>query len=128
MYTNDMSCTQEVFANEFGTTKAIVCSCGFATTYTVLTEGADRIGMDHFRRMHEEFKTRQGLEYHLKALHLTRDSILFVDMDQINLKDLEGAKSYLPYKVLIVGMVGSPNVEAMTCEELQAILDRKKGE
>jgi hypothetical protein len=44
---------QEVFSNKFGSTKAVVCSCGFATTYTVLSNDADIAGMAHFERMHE---------------------------------------------------------------------------
>ena len=44
---------EEVFANKSGTTKAVVCSCGFATTYTVLSNDADARGMEHFVRMHE---------------------------------------------------------------------------
>ena len=45
--------TQEVFSNKFGTTNAVVCSCGFATTYTVIMNEPDKMGLEHFRRMHE---------------------------------------------------------------------------
>jgi hypothetical protein len=45
-------CYQEVFSNQFGTTKAIVCSCGFATTYTVLSNDADERGREHFNMRH----------------------------------------------------------------------------
>ena len=44
---------QEVFFNKFESTKAVVCSCGFATTYTTLSNDADELGMAHFERMHE---------------------------------------------------------------------------
>lgn len=49
-------CVQEVFSNKYGTIKAIVCSCGFATTYTVLSNDADEIGREHFDTMHEAFR------------------------------------------------------------------------
>lgn len=44
--------TQEVFSNRFGTRKAVVCSCGFATTYTLLSNDADELGMRHFEQLH----------------------------------------------------------------------------
>jgi hypothetical protein len=43
----------EVFSNEFGSTKAVVCSCGLATTYSVLNADSDRNGLDFFKRIHE---------------------------------------------------------------------------
>ena len=46
-------CRQEVFGNKHGTTVAVVCSCGFATTYTALSE---HIGMAHFQKMHEAYR------------------------------------------------------------------------
>ena len=49
----------EIFSNRFGTTKAVVCSCGFATTYTVLGNNADDNGLAHFRRMHEVYRLGQ---------------------------------------------------------------------
>lgn len=42
----------EVFSNKYGTTKAVVCSCGFAITYAVLATDADEIGMEFFRKRH----------------------------------------------------------------------------
>ena len=51
--------TPEVFSSENGTRKAVVCSCGFATTYTILSNNTDELGMSHFRRMHVSFTRQQ---------------------------------------------------------------------
>ena len=53
---------QEVFSNKFGTIKAVVCSCGFATTYTVMTNDADVMGMRHFKVSHEAHLSRLEAE------------------------------------------------------------------
>ncbi len=52
-------CRQEVFSKGYGSTKAIVCSCGFATTYTVQSGDADVLGMEHFHKMHEYYRHKQ---------------------------------------------------------------------
>jgi hypothetical protein len=44
----------EVFSNKFGSTKAVVCSCGFATTYSVLSNDADEQGRAFFNERHAE--------------------------------------------------------------------------
>lgn len=46
-------CRQEVFSNNIGSSRAVVCSCGFATTYSVLDKSSDDRGMEFFRMMHE---------------------------------------------------------------------------
>lgn len=48
-------CQQEIFYNKFGSRGAVVCSCGFAVTFTVLTNDAERIGREFFARMHEYY-------------------------------------------------------------------------
>lgn len=51
-------CKCEVFSNTHGTTKAIVCSCGFAVSYTVLSNYADHYGMMVFNKRHAQQKER----------------------------------------------------------------------
>lgn len=66
-----------------------------------------------------------NLETAIKALAITDETVLFVDIDQIPVRVLEKCES-LPKNLLIVGVVGSPNIEAMTEQGLQSILDRKR--
>jgi hypothetical protein len=66
----------------------------------------------------------ENLEQALKALRITEETVLFVDVNQVNVKMLLNSET-LPAGLRIVGVVGAPNVEAMTRDELQAILDRK---
>lgn len=66
-----------------------------------------------------------NLETAIKSLAITDETVLFVDIDQIPVRVLEKCES-LPKNLLIVGVVGSPNIEAMTEQELQSILDRKR--
>jgi len=47
---------QEIFESRSKPIKAIVCSCGFATTYSTILHNADRYGWQHFERMHEAHK------------------------------------------------------------------------
>ena len=60
----------------------------------------------------------------IKALKITDDTVLFVDMEQIEVNCLLNCES-IPKGTLIVSVVGPPNVEAMTQEELVYILNRK---
>jgi hypothetical protein len=46
-------CRHEVFYNKLGSTGAVVCSCGFAATYTRLGSEPEKLGMEFFERMHE---------------------------------------------------------------------------
>jgi hypothetical protein len=65
---------QEVFSSRFGTTKAVVCSCGFATTYTLLSNNSDEAGMAHFRRQHaavHSYPQREAMQSALEAWRRT---------------------------------------------------------
>ena len=53
------------------------------------------------------------LETAIKAMGITGETVLFVDIDQIPVRTLEECES-LPDGLLIVGVVGTPNVESMT--------------
>ena len=44
----------EEFTNKLGSARAIVCSCGFAVTYSMLGPNSNTDGWDFFRRKHEE--------------------------------------------------------------------------
>jgi len=82
-------CRQEVFANKYGTTKAVVCSCGFATIYTVLSNDADAMGMAHFERRHEE---------HTRDLRVANAKVeaRIAEVDKrVYAKELEHARSVL---------------------------------
>ena len=62
---------QEVFSSRFGTTKAVVCSCGFATTYTLLSNDSDEAGMERFRRQHaavNSYPQREAMRSALEAI------------------------------------------------------------
>lgn len=61
------------------------------------------------------------------AMKLTDETILFVDLTQIDVRSLEKCED-LPRGLTIVTVDGPPNVEAMTRAELQAILDLKPAE
>jgi len=61
----------------------------------------------------------------IKALTITEETILFMDIDQFSVEQIKNLEC-LPKGLLIVGVVGEPNVEAMTRAELQGILDEKK--
>jgi hypothetical protein len=65
-----------------------------------------------------------NLETALKALTITDDTILFVDIDQIRISQIEN-RDELPKGLLIVGVVGEPNVQSMTREDLLEILEQK---
>lgn len=65
-----------------------------------------------------------NLEIALKALTITGDTILFVDLDQIRISQIENREE-LPKGLLIVGVIGEPNVQAMTRTELLEIIERK---
>jgi len=60
----------------------------------------------------------------IKALRITDETVLFVDLYQVPV-ELLAASEFLPKGLVIVGVCGVPNVEAMTRAELQEILDRK---
>ena len=64
---------QEVFSSRFGTTKAVVCSCGFATTYTLLSNDSDEAGMERFRRQHAAVNSYPQREAMRSALEAIRD-------------------------------------------------------
>lgn len=66
-----------------------------------------------------------NLEKAIKVLNLTDETVLFYDIEQIGRTAIEHCEA-LPKGILLVGVVGSPNVEAMTEQELQSILDRKR--
>lgn len=67
---------------------------------------------------------REQLDGALKALELTDQSVLFLDKDQIEIDMLMHA-DLIPSSVLVVGVKGTPNVEAMTVRELIVLLNRK---
>ena len=60
----------------------------------------------------------------VKSLTITKDTILFVDIDQFPVSLIENHEA-LPKGLLIIGVLGEPNVLAMTRQELQKILDQK---
>jgi hypothetical protein len=60
----------------------------------------------------------------IRALNVTKDTIVFVDRNQVNAKML--TESTLIPDCVIVTTNGPPNVEAMTREELAAILGHMK--
>jgi hypothetical protein len=43
----------EVFVNRLGSTGAIVCSCGLATTFTTLSPDCEQLARDGLVRLHE---------------------------------------------------------------------------
>jgi hypothetical protein len=45
--------TQEVFYNKFGSTGAVVCSCGFAVTFTNIGTNPEREGRRFFAARHQ---------------------------------------------------------------------------
>lgn len=47
-------CRQEIFYNNLGSTGAIVCSCGFAVTFTRLGDAPERSGRKLFALTHEQ--------------------------------------------------------------------------
>lgn len=82
--------THEVFSNRLGTTKAVVCSCGFATTYTALSNDADEMVLRHFHQMHDGAKRRTAdLEAKLAAISAP------VTDEECKQKQLELANAYL---------------------------------
>lgn len=46
--------TQEIFYNKMGSMGAVVCSCGFATTFTVMHDQAEKAGREFFIWMHDD--------------------------------------------------------------------------
>ena len=70
---------------------------------------------------------RLVLESAIKALRLTEDTVLFVDIDQIPIDEFRASALLygIPARTLMCGVKGVPNVEAMTRAELQTILNRK---
>jgi len=65
-----------------------------------------------------------NMETALKALTITEDTILFVDIDQIRISQIENREE-LPKGILIVGVVGEPNIQSMTRKELLEIIEQK---
>ncbi len=61
----------------------------------------------------------------IKALQVTPETVLFVDIDQVDIRSIERCQA-IPKGTLIVGVVGTPNVEAMTVGELEHILAQKR--
>lgn len=47
---------QEEFYSKLGSAGAIVCSCGFATTFTRIFPRSTELGWEHFHRMHDAFE------------------------------------------------------------------------
>lgn len=70
---------------------------------------------------------RKLLHGAIKSLRFTKETVVFVDMDQIPVNEFRKSclRSHLPKALLICAVKGPPNVEAMTRKQLQAILDRK---
>ena len=65
--------------------------------------------------------TQEVLDGAVKALTITGETVLFVDIDQVKTSMLEN-RDGLPRGLLIVGVRGMPNVSAMTRSELLTIL------
>ena len=59
----------------------------------------------------------------LKAVEITDDTVLFMDLEQIDLNTL--TRCNLPHGCRIVGVNGMPNVEAMTRKELKRLAESK---
>lgn len=72
-----------VFENKWSAMRAVVCSCGFATTYTTLTNGPDAAGMEFFERRHKEHIERiADLEADWKRLNRVFKSTSDKTIDQ----------------------------------------------
>ncbi len=65
-----------------------------------------------------------ALKATIRAVEITEDTVLFVDINQIDPQMLCRFQD-LPKGLKIVGVVGQPNVQAMTREELQNILKNR---
>ena len=77
---------QEVFSSRFGTTKAVVCSCGFATTYTLLSNDSDEAGMERFRRQHaavNSYPQREAMRSALETCLVAFDLAGFDPQDAV---------------------------------------------
>lgn len=61
----------------------------------------------------------------IKAVAVTQDTIVFVNMHEINCSGLsEWVAEAFPFTVMVVGVVGDPHVESMSLERLKEIVAR----
>jgi hypothetical protein len=69
----------------------------------------------------------KNLDKAIKALRITDDTILFVDMEQIPIDEFRKGllRAGVPLGTLICAVSGVPNVEAMSQEKLVEILNQK---
>jgi hypothetical protein len=69
----------------------------------------------------------RNLNEAIKALRLTDDTVLFVDMEQIPIDEFRKSllRAGVPSGTLICAVKGQPNVEAMSQEQLVEILNQK---
>ena len=62
----------------------------------------------------------------IKAIEVTENMVIFIDQEQIDPQVLIRCDHLRKPGVWVVGVVGPPNIEAMTVHQLQEIIDRKR--